>query len=101
MGIATLSEHQSLGLKGKVITKGPYRYSRNPQYLGFIILYSGIVLMTFSFMALVTGLIIIALFFILPFSEEPWLRQEYGKAYEDYSTKVSRFIDINALRKRR
>jgi protein-S-isoprenylcysteine O-methyltransferase Ste14 len=99
-GITTLSEHQSLGLKGKIITDGPYQYSRNPQYLGFIILYSGLILMTFSFMVLVTGLIIIAMFFILPFSEEPWLLQEYGKAYEDYSAKVPRFIGINAQKTR-
>jgi len=95
-GITTLSEHQSLGLKGKIVTDGPYQYSRNPQYLGFIILYSGLILITFSFMVLVTGLMIIAMFFILPFSEEPWLLQEYGKAYEDYSAKVPRFIGINA-----
>ncbi len=98
-GITTLSEHQSLGLKGKIITDGPYRYSRNPQYLGFIILYSGLILMTFSFMVLVTGLMIIALFFILPFSEEPWLLGEYGKAYEDYCAKVPRFIGINSKKR--
>jgi protein-S-isoprenylcysteine O-methyltransferase Ste14 len=97
-GITTLSEHQSLGLKGKIVTNGPYRHSRNPQYLGFIISYSGIILMTLSFMALVTGLIIIALFFCLPFSEEPWLLQEYGKAYEEYSAKVSRFISVSAIK---
>jgi protein-S-isoprenylcysteine O-methyltransferase Ste14 len=91
-GITTLSEHQSLGLKGKVITSGPYQYSRNPQYLGFIILYSGIILTTFSLMALITGTILVAAFVVLPFSEEPWLLQEYGKTYQDYCKKVPRFI---------
>jgi protein-S-isoprenylcysteine O-methyltransferase Ste14 len=95
-GIMTLSEYQSLGLKGNIITDGPYQYSRNPQYLGFILLYSGLILTTFSFMVLVTGLLLIAMFFILPFSEEPWLLQEYGKAYEDYVAKIPRFIGINA-----
>ena len=95
-GIMTLSEYQSLGLKGNIITDGPYQYSRNPQYLGFILLYSGLILTTFSFMVLVTGLSLIAMFFILPFSEEPWLLQEHGKAYEDYVAKIPRFIGINA-----
>jgi protein-S-isoprenylcysteine O-methyltransferase Ste14 len=98
--ITTLSEHQSLGLKGKIITGGPYQHSRNPQYLGFIILYSGIILTTFSFMALVTGTIIIAMFVLLPFSEEPWLLQEYGKAYENYCTKVPRFLSVNSLKRK-
>jgi protein-S-isoprenylcysteine O-methyltransferase Ste14 len=99
-GVATLSEYQSLGLKGKVITDGPYRYTRNPQYLGFILLYAGIILMTFSFMALVTGAIIIATFVILPFSEEPWLLQEYGKPYEYYCKKVPRFIGVSSFKEK-
>ncbi|TFG11222.1 MAG: hypothetical protein EU535_07490, partial [Promethearchaeota archaeon] len=35
-GIRTLSLHASLGLKGTLITYGPYKYTRNPQYLGDI-----------------------------------------------------------------
>jgi protein-S-isoprenylcysteine O-methyltransferase Ste14 len=60
----TLSIHQSLGLKGKLVTEGPYQHSRNPQYIDFILMYTGVILMTYSFMALVTGTIMIALFAI-------------------------------------
>jgi protein-S-isoprenylcysteine O-methyltransferase Ste14 len=67
----TLTAQQSLGSKGKIITAGPYSFTRNPQYLGFIILYAGIIFLTASVMALVTGVFAIFLFFILPFSEEP------------------------------
>ena len=97
-GTKTLSAQQSLGEKGKIITGGPYRYTRNPQYVGFIIMYSGLILVAWSFMALVTGLFAVFLFFIIPFSEEPWLRQQYGKPYEDYCRVVPRFIGIRSFK---
>ena len=97
-GTKTLSAQQSLGEKGNIITSGPYRYTRNPQYVGFIILYSGIIVVTWSFMALVTGVFAISLFFIIPFSEEPWLRQQYGRQYEDYCRMVPRFVGLHSFK---
>ena len=98
-GTRTLTAQQSLGDKGKIITEGPYRYTRNPQYVGFILLFAGIVLVTYSFMALVTGAFVIFLFFIIPFSEEPWLRQQYGKPYEEYCKIVPRFIGLRSFKR--
>lgn len=97
-GTHTLSTHQSLGLRGKLVTTGPYKFTRNPQYLGFILLYAGVVIVTSSFMVLVTGTIVAVLFVILPFSEEPWLLQQYGKPYEEYCRKVPRFIGLRSFR---
>jgi protein-S-isoprenylcysteine O-methyltransferase Ste14 len=97
-GVRTLSTYQSFGLKGKLVTEGPYRYSRNPQYTGFILMYAGVILVTYSFMALVTGTIMIVIFAILPFSEEPWLVQQYGKAYVEYCRRVSRFIGLRSFK---
>ncbi len=97
-GTMTLTAQQSLGEKGKIITEGPYRYTRNPQYVGFILLYVGIVLVIYSIFALVTGAFVILLFFIIPFSEEPWLRQQYGTPYEEYCKTVPRFIDLRSFK---
>jgi len=96
-GTTTLSTHQSLGLKGKFVTEGPYRYSRNPQYVGFILLYAGFILVTYSFIALVTCIIVATVFAILPFSEEPWLRQQYGETYVKYCKRVPRFISLRSF----
>jgi protein-S-isoprenylcysteine O-methyltransferase Ste14 len=97
-GARTLGLKQAGGEKGKLITNGPYRYTRNPQYVGFILLYIGIILITSSFMALVTGVFAIFQIFIGPFTEEPWLRQQYGKPYEEYCKIVPRFIGFRSFK---
>ena len=97
-GTRTLTAQQSLGKKGIVITEGPYRYTRNPQYVGFITLFIGIIFLTLSISALITGAFAILLFFLIPFSEEPWLREQYGKPYEDYCRVVPRFIGYRTFR---
>lgn len=35
------------------------------------------------------------------FSEEPWLRQQYGKTYEDYCKEVPRFIGLRSFKRAR
>ena len=96
-GTITLTAQQSLGKKGKIITEGPYRYTRNPQYVGFIILYIGLIIIASSLLVLITGAFAIFLFFIIPLSEEPWLRQQYGMPYEEYCKIVPRFIGVRTL----
>ena len=97
-GTRTLTAQQSLGAKGKIITGGPYRFTRNPQYVGFILIYSGVILISYSLMALVTGALLVLAFFILPLSEEPWLRQQYGDPYLDYCRNVPRFIGFRSVK---
>ena len=95
--VRTLSLRQSYGLKGKLVTQGPYSFSRNPQYVGFVILYSGLILATDSYYALVTGLAFILLVLLTPFSEEPWLEEQYGEEYLAYRERVPRFIGIPTI----
>jgi len=97
-GTKTLSAQQSIGGKGKIITSGPYRYTRNPQYVGFILMYIGIIIFTSSLMALVTGTFLIFLFLVIPFSEEPWLRKQYGQSFEEYCIMVPRFIGFRSIK---
>jgi protein-S-isoprenylcysteine O-methyltransferase Ste14 len=97
-GMITLSSRQSFGLKGKLVTEGPYRYSRNPQYIGFILMYAGVILVTYSLMALVAGSIMIVNFVILPLSEEPWLIEQYGEAYVEYCRHAPRFIGFRSFK---
>jgi protein-S-isoprenylcysteine O-methyltransferase Ste14 len=90
--LRTLSINTSLGLKGKLITEGPYRYSRNPQYVAAVVFFSGLILLFNSFYALVTGIIGNVWFLLTPFVEEPWLRKRFNEEYDDYCDKVPRYI---------
>src|SRR3990172_5841531 len=97
-GTRTLTAQQSLGAKGKIITEGPYHFTRNPQYVGFILVYAVLILTFYSFMALVTAALVGVAFLTLPFSEEPWLRQQYGEPYVEYCKNVPRFIGIRSFK---
>jgi protein-S-isoprenylcysteine O-methyltransferase Ste14 len=90
--VKTLSIHQSQGLKGRLVIKGPYRYSRNPQYVGFILFYLGVILITTSKMSLVTSCLVILGFLVAPLSEELWLLERFGDEYKEYLENVRRFL---------
>jgi protein-S-isoprenylcysteine O-methyltransferase Ste14 len=89
---------QSFGLEGGLVTDGPYRYSRNPQYVGFVLMLIGVVLMTNSVQALVTGSMVIVLVSLAPYAEEPWLRERFGSRYDEYYERVPRFLGLRPFR---
>ncbi len=76
-----------------LLSRGPYRYSRNPLYLGLLVLYVGTALLAYSPGALAllplawAGLLWGA---ILP--EERYLRAALGDPYEAYCRQVRRWI---------
>lgn len=76
-----------------LLESGPYQLSRNPLYVGLLVLYAGLGLVLDSWGALIllplawAGLLWGA---ILP--EEAYLRVELGKPYEDYRSRVRRWL---------
>ena len=83
---------QTGGAKGTFRTSGMYRYSRNPQYVADIAMIVGWIMLCASSGAALVGLTGIVVLLAAPFAEEPWLREQYGSAYEDYKAKVRRFL---------
>jgi protein-S-isoprenylcysteine O-methyltransferase Ste14 len=98
--VRALGAHQSLGLRGTLLTTGPYRRTRNPQYVSDVLLFVGAILITNSLMALLTGIVAILWFLLAPLSEEPWLRDQFGAPYEEYCKEVPRFLGKNSFRRR-
>ncbi|NIS78859.1 MAG: hypothetical protein GTO14_01210 [Anaerolineales bacterium] len=91
-GVKTLGVHETQGLVGELATDGPYRFTRNPQYLGDILLIAGYAVLCNSLLVYITGVMGILWFILAPFTEEPWLRRKYGQAYEIYASRVPRFL---------
>lgn len=92
MEVSHFGVPQTGGAKGTLRTEGMYRYSRNPQYMADIGIVSGWMILSAAPWAIVVGLAGIAVLIAAPFSEEPWLKDQYGTAFEDYSTRVRRFL---------
>ena len=54
-GLRTLGSHASLGLGGELVSSGPYRYSRNPEYVGDIVALLGYAIVCNSLLVLVVA----------------------------------------------
>jgi len=91
-GVITLGIHSSQGLGGDLIREGPYQFTRNPQYVGDVTMIIGYIILSNSKMALICGLFGIFWFILAPYVEEPWLRGQFGKDYDNYASEVPRFI---------
>lgn len=82
----------TFGEERDLIRRGPYRFSRNPQYVGFILGLIGWATVASSRLTLAGSLIGVIPLVLVPFAEEPWLRERYGAAYEEYRRAVPRFL---------
>ncbi|MGC4110582.1 MAG: isoprenylcysteine carboxylmethyltransferase family protein [Nocardioides sp.] len=91
------ARHQTGLLPGQptlsMIEAGPYRWSRNPLYVGLLALYLGLVLLVPTFWGLVlfpAAVLLVLWGAILP--EERYLHARFGAAYDDYRRRVRRWL---------
>ena len=76
------------------ITKGLYRYSRNPIYIGVFVQYTGIGIASASGLFLLLVVIQIALSVPTVPAEERFCLEKYGDAYHEYMNRTPRWIGI-------
>lgn len=77
----------------ELVTSGPYRYTRNPQYVGNLGVMLGQAL-TFNSLGMLLYAIVtwfLAELFLVKW-EEPHLTRQFGEAYVDYKRKVPRWV---------
>ena len=76
----------------RIITQGPYRFTRNPMYLGHLIFMLGLALTFWSWLALVI-LVVRAYWFQLRVQrDEVRLENIFGAEYAAYRAQVKRWI---------
>lgn len=93
-GVAALGVVNSSGLKGGFVAAGPYRFTRNPQYLGDNILFFGVSIIANSLLLWITHALLILIFVMAPLIEERWLEDQYGQAYREYRRAIPRFWSL-------
>ncbi len=76
----------------RLVIRGPYRFVRNPMYLGAGLALAGAALFYGSLPILgYTGLFFLALHPFVVWYEEPTLRRSFGPEYEAYRNRVGRW----------
>ena len=76
-----------------IVTSGPYRFSRNPGYMGMALVFSGIAVLAeamWAFAALAVVLVVIRFGVIA--REERYLERKFGEEYTRYKARVRRWI---------
>lgn len=83
--------HYSKQSEGLVIA-GVYRFSRNPMYIAYFLIFLGVSSLIGSWIHLViTGVYQISAHWLI-LSEERWCQENYGQAFSDYRQKVRRYF---------
>ncbi|MFB6219380.1 MAG: isoprenylcysteine carboxylmethyltransferase family protein [Halobacteriaceae archaeon] len=77
---------------GELVVSGPYRYSRNPMYVGVVVALLGEAVAFESALVAVLAAVALVLFDRLVRWEEAGLRESLGGAFEAYCEQVPRWL---------
>jgi protein-S-isoprenylcysteine O-methyltransferase Ste14 len=91
------SETRTTGSVGGtyLITTGPFAYVRNPLYVGNMLLYAGVGIMSWAlFPWLLVGAVLwfVVQYTLIVLGEEDYLAGRFGEAYAEYRRNVHRFL---------
>ena len=76
-----------------IVGAGPYRFTRNPMYLGMVILCIGAaILLTNWWILALTPLCALALWVFAIRPEEAYLESKFGEGYRSYKRRVRRWL---------
>lgn len=78
--------------KTELIQNGIYRWSRNPAFLGFDLMYAGICMMFCNPFTAVSSLFAMTMLHCQILQEEKYLAAAFGEPYLSYKARVHRYI---------
>jgi len=81
------------GRVSSLVTRGPYRFTRNPMYVSLVLAYlggAGLLVSLWPLILLVVPLAVVN-WIVIPF-EEKRLREAFGNVYEAYCARTRRWI---------
>ena len=77
-----------------LMTEGPYKLSRNPMLSGTYLYYVGIVVVLWTWWALLVFAVVASLMMLQVRSEEKRLEADFGDEYLEYKEHTGRFITL-------
>jgi len=86
-GIAA-EEHREL------VSKGIFKISRNPAFVGFDLVYMSILLMFFNWILLLFTVFAMVMLHLQMLQEEKYLVGEFGDSYKNYKKRVCRYFGL-------
>jgi protein-S-isoprenylcysteine O-methyltransferase Ste14 len=88
-----LGRDNSYGARDGLVTRGIYRWTRNPQNALLMLVYGALAITADSAPTYLLCAAMIAVYFLMVLLEEPWLAGIYGEAYRRYCQRVPRFFN--------
>lgn len=76
----------------ELVTSGIYHFSRNPAFLGFDLMYVGVLLLYGNLLTLGFSVFAIAMLHLQILQEERYLVNTFGAPYQEYCRHVSRYL---------
>lgn len=95
MSMVNLGKSTTLGIPVKetaFMTRGLYRISRNPMYLGFNLLTLGGILQALNGFVLMLGIFSMIVYHLIILKEEIFLKARFGEDYVRYQARVRRYL---------
>ena len=84
--------YQIFQAKGKLVTTGLYKYTRNPQYIGFLMITGGLNVQWLTIITTAIWPVLAVLYFRLSKIEEREIEAKYGESFRHYKQTTPRFI---------
>ena len=78
--------------KTELVTTGIYRFSRNPAFFGFDLMYVGVLLLYGNLLTLSFSVFAIVMLHLQILQEERYLVNTFGAPYQEYCRHVSRYL---------
>ncbi len=77
----------------ELVLSGPYRFTRNPMYLGLTCIQAGLGLtLNNLWISLLAAFSLLAVHFVAVVPEERYLSEKFGDSYKGYVIKVRRYL---------
>jgi protein-S-isoprenylcysteine O-methyltransferase Ste14 len=93
--IMALAGYNLITARGdKPVTTGVYSFSRNPGYLGLLLVLGGTGIACLSWVFLLFTTVLLVLLHISVVSEERFCLQKYGDTYREYMERIPRWIGM-------